>query len=446
MPVKTQIQIRRGSFIEWSGVNPVIANGELSLDTTNKLLKAGDGVTQWLDLPYIGINEEDFQDRLAASLAGASGVGLDYQDSNDTIYINVTGINSTQVNDFTEAVQDAISFNAGSGFLVNSTGVAWNYDDNNDELFVAVTGIDHTLITDWDAALSGNIDTQLVAGSGIDFTYDEISNTLTISTAVLDDSHTHIWDNITDAKQRATLNELAFLSGVIPGTVSASRALVVDSNKALTGLGDVISDQGIKAVVFSGNLVGDVTGNADSATEASTVTVTSNDSEDASLYLTFVDGNSGAQDIEADSALRYNPLANIISVGGVSATGTVSADHLSSSTLTTTGNVNVGGDLIVAGTTTTVNSTVVNIGDNIIAVNTSGLATGGLEVRNSGTSDYKQFVWSNINNRWEVGEENLQANRFISTVSGPTAPLEVTSTGLVTNLNSDLLDGEHGSY
>ena len=100
----------------------------------------------------------------------------------------------------------------------------------------------------------------------------------------------------------------------------------------------------------------------------------------------------------------------------------------------------------MAGTTTTVNSTVVEIGDNIIRVNTSGLPTGGLEVRESGTTNYKQLVWDKVDGRWEVGSENLQANRFISTVSSPTAPLEVASTGLVTNLNADLLDGQHGSH
>ena len=456
MPVKTQIQIRRGAFVEWSGTNPVLANGELSLDTTSKLLKAGDGVTEWRDLPYIGMNEEEFQDRLSESLAGASGIGIDYQDDNDILYINVTGIDSSQVNDFTEAVQDAIALSAGNGFLVNNTGVVWNYDDESNNLSVAVTGIDHTLITYWDAALSGNIDTQLVAGSGIDFTFDENANTLTISTAVLDDSHTHIWDNISDAKQRATLDELAFLSGVIPGSVSASRALVVDANSDISGLGNVISNNGITAVVFSVDLVGDVTGNADSATEATTVTVTSNDSEDASLYLTFVDENSGAQDVEVDSLLRYNPLTNTVSVGNVSATGTVSADHVSSSTLTTTGNVQIGGDLSVAGTTTTVNSTVVNIGDNVIRVNASGLPTGGFEVYVSGDDPnavVKQLIWNNTNDRWEfTGVENvftsgnITANTFTSEVATGTAPFTVSSTTLVDNLNADLLDGEHGSY
>lgn len=40
----------------------------------------------------------------------------------------------------------------------------------------------------------------------------------------------------------------------------------------------------------------------------------------------------------------------------------------------------------------------------------------------------------------------VSATRFKSSVSTPTAPLEVASTALVTNLNSDLLDSQEGSY
>ncbi len=41
---------------------------------------------------------------------------------------------------------------------------------------------------------------------------------------------------------------------------------------------------------------------------------------------------------------------------------------------------------------------------------------------------------------------NVTAPRFISNITTGTAPLGVTSTTAVTNLNADLLDGQHGSY
>lgn len=42
-----QIQIRRDNASNWTAVNPVLAAGEFGLDTTNKLLKIGDGATGW---------------------------------------------------------------------------------------------------------------------------------------------------------------------------------------------------------------------------------------------------------------------------------------------------------------------------------------------------------------------------------------------------------------
>ena len=404
MPVNTRLQIRRGSGELWSSVTDLY-NGEFGLNTDIGLVKVGDGATGWASLEYVsipygkiyegsgirlsGLLDNDSQvtgyyihsDILAGdniSLSGggpgepitihgeagitlSEGTGIHIVINGDDHEINVSGLTSANIIGFVESVQDAIGIDAGNGFLVNNTGVAWTYDDNANTLGVRVTGIDHTLITDWDAALSGNIDTQLVAGGGIEFVYDEGSNTLTISTAVLDDTHTHIWDNITDAKQKATLDELAFLSGVTPGTASASRALVLDTSKDLTGIRN----------------------------------------------------------------------------------------------LTTEGNVIVGGNLTVEGTTTIVNSTQVDIGDNIIQVNVSGAETqGGFQVLDHDNSETLKLVWNINTNRWEfIGGEadvytsgNITSRTLNSTVTQGTAPLTVVSNTLVANLNADLLDGQEGSY
>ena len=404
MPVNTRLQIRRGNGELWSSVTDLY-NGEFGLNTDIGLVKVGDGATGWASLEYVsipygkiyegsgirlsGLLDNDSQvtgyyihsDILAGdniSLSGggpgepitihgeagitlSEGTGIHIVVNGDDHEINVSGLTSANIIGFVESVQDAIGIDAGNGFLVNNTGVAWTYDDNANTLDVKVTGIDHTLITDWDAALSGNIDTQLVAGDGIEFVYDEGSNTLTISTAVLDDTHTHIWDNITDAKQKATLDELAFLSGVTPGTASASRALVLDTSKDLTGIRN----------------------------------------------------------------------------------------------LTTEGNVIVGGNLTVEGTTTIVNSTQVDIGDNIIQVNVSGAETqGGFQVLDHDNSETLKLVWNINTNRWEfIGGEadvyttgNITSRTLNSIATQGTAPLTVVSNTLVANLNADLLDGQEGSY
>ena len=66
------------------------------------------------------------------------------------------------------------------------------------------------------------------------------------------------------------------------------------------------------AGTFEGNLTGNVTGNADTATVGTSVTATANNTEDATHYITFVDGVSGTQGIETDTGLTYNPSTNTL--------------------------------------------------------------------------------------------------------------------------------------
>jgi hypothetical protein len=52
MPV--QIQIRRGLSAVWTDVNPILADGELALESDTDLYKVGDGINSWNSLPYGG--------------------------------------------------------------------------------------------------------------------------------------------------------------------------------------------------------------------------------------------------------------------------------------------------------------------------------------------------------------------------------------------------------
>ena len=61
------IQPRRGTSDQWTSANPVLAVGEMGYETDTKKFKYGDGLTNWLDLPY-GIS--------AANLADASSIGV----------------------------------------------------------------------------------------------------------------------------------------------------------------------------------------------------------------------------------------------------------------------------------------------------------------------------------------------------------------------------------
>jgi hypothetical protein len=47
-----RIQFRNDTLANWTAANPVLAAGELGLESDTRFYKIGDGITSWDDLPY----------------------------------------------------------------------------------------------------------------------------------------------------------------------------------------------------------------------------------------------------------------------------------------------------------------------------------------------------------------------------------------------------------
>ena len=47
-----QIQLRNDTAANWTAANPVLAQGEVGLETDTRLFKIGDGVKTWSQLSY----------------------------------------------------------------------------------------------------------------------------------------------------------------------------------------------------------------------------------------------------------------------------------------------------------------------------------------------------------------------------------------------------------
>ena len=47
------IQIRRDTAANWAGADPILAQGELGLETDTDKIKVGDGITPWASLGYL---------------------------------------------------------------------------------------------------------------------------------------------------------------------------------------------------------------------------------------------------------------------------------------------------------------------------------------------------------------------------------------------------------
>ncbi len=128
---------------------------------------------------------------------------------------------------------------------------------------------------------------------------------------------------------------------------------------------------------FQGSLVGAAT-SAATATVASTVTATANNSNNETVYLTFVDGATGSQGIETDTGLSYNPSTGVLTTTSVTGnvTGDVTGNADTATALATSRNLQV--DLTstsAQGFTGAANATSIGVSGELPTANTAAKVT-----------------------------------------------------------------------
>lgn len=57
MPVQTIIKTRRDTAANWTSTDPILASGEVGLETDTTLIKYGDGTSAWTALPYSAVSQ-----------------------------------------------------------------------------------------------------------------------------------------------------------------------------------------------------------------------------------------------------------------------------------------------------------------------------------------------------------------------------------------------------
>jgi hypothetical protein len=216
-------------------------------------------------------------------------------------------------------------------------------------------------------------------------------------------------------------------------STSAKGVASFDSDDFSVTSGNVsIASNGVRA----GNLNSDVAG-----------TGLSLDGVDNSLEVDY--GSTAGSAVEGNTSLTVQGTANEIEISGGSVTlgagGTVTIGLPNSVTIATASiqnNLNVGndltvvGNLFVQGTTTTIDSTTVQIGDNIIELNGNGAANGGLLVKDPTAPNNVSgsLLWNSTSDYWmggALGSEKEFA-RFNSTPTSASVQV-IGANGLLVN-------------
>ena len=157
-------------------------------------------------------------------------------------------------------------------------------------------------------------------------------------------------------------------------------------------------------------------GSASTATEATNVTVSANNSTDETVYPTFVDGATGTQGIETDTGLTYNPSTGLLTAVGLT----------------------LSGNLTVNGTTTTINSTTLAVDDKNIELGTvdtpSDTTADGGGITLKGATD-KEFKWENSTDAW-LSSEHIKVPDDKKLLVGSSSDTELYHNGSHTYLSN----------
>ena len=228
-------------------------------------------------------------------------------------------------------------------------------------------------------------------------------------------------------------------------TQSISDSALIDTSNAGFSLGTIQAAEFDGAVDFS---------NLQNVPDP-TITINTSGDLSGSASTTLTDLADGVLSLNLTIPSTNNQTFNNLSAtGDLNVTGDTNTDNLtatgnvSGNTVSSTGNLTVGGDaavtgditadsltlsgnLIVNGTTTTVNSTQIELGDNILELNGTGSAFAGLKVNDNNGPLSGSLLWDGTANRWIAGGEGSEATILLANgdnVVSSSAQVNITDT------------------
>ena len=215
----------------------------------------------------------------------------------------------------------------------------------------------------------------------------------------------------------------------VDGTAAVSAALTlatVNSNVGTFGSATAIP-------VLTVNAKGLVTA-ASTATIATTLNITGDTGSDGVSLLTETldfEGGTGVTTVASDDKVTFSigqavGTTDNVTFNNVTVNGVLNSDDITATTMTASGHVVVQGNLTVNGTTTTVNSNTVAIGDSIMVLNNDETGTpsenAGIEIER-GTSTNVSILWNEGTDYWQINDGSttskiMTAGNFAASFTG----------------------------
>ena len=396
-----------GSFLDWQG-----------LSAYKRVVRIG--ISGSLDFSFGGNN---------LNITSAGGLVRKIKlDSNNNIFIAGTFESSTQHSGIARLLTNGLTFGPGeidttfTTFLNPSSQTVFDFDivDNKVLIGGTFTASGETSAVQYDASRFVIVNESDGSRSDI-FSFDEhrASNTVRSVTHIPTTSNVLIAGDFTSAGgdsreyiaslKISEVGDVTTISNYI-FTADATKLLVSSSNTHFTG--DVNISGSVYSPSFSGSFTGSFSGaltSQDGRLDSLELFTASEETKNTTLQSYTASVDSRLSNLEINSGSQASDLTELFSTAS---NHEVRVDNLENYTASlknvlelTGSNMVVIGDLSVRGTTTTIDSTTIQLGDNIIELNGSGITNGGIHVKDAtGLSiETGSLIWNSTNDYWEAG-------------------------------------------
>ena len=350
-----RIQLRRDTAANWTSANPVLANGEMGIETDTLKAKVGNGSAAWSTRPYINVLPSELTELAqdAVNSAIVAGVGLDktYDDAGNTITLDIDSTVATK----TFAAE----------LLTNAT-----------KSNIVITGDQNGLTITAENGVADSTTDNLVEGTTNKYFTDERAQ---------------------DAVGNALGNGLKYTdsTGAIEPNLTTAGGIKIDVDGKLAADSQYVTFNTETQTLTNKTLTTPKVNENVALTSTSTELNILDGATLSTTELNYVDGVTSAIQTQID---------NKASLSGATFTGAVSGTSLTLS-----------GDLTVNGTTTNLNSTNLVVEDKNIILGDTQTPTdatadgGGITLK--GTTD-KTLAWSDATDSWTSSENvNLASGK-----------------------------------
>jgi hypothetical protein len=356
-----RIQLRRDTAANWTSANPVLANGEMGIETDTLKAKIGNGSAAWSTRPYINVLPSELTELAqdAVNSAIVAGVGLDktYDDAGNTITLDIDSTVATK----TFAAE----------LLTNAT-----------KSNIVITGDQNGLTITAENGVADSTTDNLAEGSTNKYFTDERAQ---------------------DAVGNALGNGLKYTdsTGAIEPNLTTAGGIKIDVSGKLAADSQYVTFNTETQTLTNKTLTTPKVNENVALTSTSTELNILDGATLSTTELNYVDGVTSAIQTQID---------NKASLSGATFTGAISGTSLTLS-----------GDLTVNGTTTNINSTNLTVEDkNIVLGDTatpSDATADGGGITLKGSTD-KTFAWSDATDSWTSSENINLASGKSYTING----------------------------